>query len=337
MDIFQNVISNFLALVSLIAGLFHSPQPPAVQQTSVTLNPLTIQAMRSRDYPGSNIKIEQTLTSANEYNRYIASYRSDNLKIYALLLVPKGVLPKDGWPVIILNHGYITPEKYTPDGNYIPYADAFAKNGYLVFKPSYRGNGKSDGSPTSTFYSPDYTVDDLNAIASIKKYKVANPSRIGVWGHSMGGAIALRDIVINVTDIKAAVIWGGVVGSYSDIMFNWQERVTYKPDAEDLMLRNKNRDLLIGIYGTPAQNPNFWNSCDPTYFLEDINVPVQIDVGLADNQVPPYFSELLYDKLKILGKTVEYYTYPGSNHDINQGFDIAMKKTIDFFNRYLKQ
>jgi dipeptidyl aminopeptidase/acylaminoacyl peptidase len=332
----QNIVSHFLAFIALITGLFHSPQPLTIQQTATALNPLTIQAMRSRDYPGSNIKIEETLPSAGSYNRYIASYKSDGLKIYALLLVPKGVKPQNGWPVIVLNHGYITPEKYTPDGNYIPYADAFAKNGYIVFKPNYRGNGKSEGSPTSTYYSPDYAIDDLNAIASIKEYPDANPAKIGVWGHSMGGNITLRDIVVNTTDIKAAVIWGGVVGSYNDIMFNWQNRVSYKPDAEDLMLRNKNRDLLVSINGTPAKNPDFWNSADPTYFLKDIDAPLQINVGLSDNQVPPDFSKGLYSELKILNKTVEYYGYPGSNHDINQGFTLAMKRTIDFFDRYLR-
>ena len=292
--------------------------------------------MRLRSYPGSDIIIEETLAPAGNYNRYIASYESDGLKIYALLLVPNGVSPQNGWPVIVLNHGYITPEKYTPDGNYIVYADAFAKNGYIVFKPNYRGNGKSDGSPTSTYYSPDYTVDDLNAIASIKKYPYADQTKIGVWGHSMGGNITLSDLVINRTDIKAAVIWGGVVASYDEIMNNWQNRVTYEPDAEDLMLRNKNRDLLIHIYGTPATNLDFWNSLDPTFFLQDITVPLQIDVGLSDIQVPPDFSKGLYEKMKPLGKNVEYYEYPGSNHDINQSFDVAMKRTIDFFDRYLK-
>jgi dipeptidyl aminopeptidase/acylaminoacyl peptidase len=330
------IISGFLAFIALIAGIFHPAQPAMVQQSPQALNPLSIEAMRSRDYPGSAVKIEQSLSPAENYNRYIASYKSDGLKIYALLLVPKGVVPKNGRPVIVLNHGYITPEKYTPDGNYIAYADAFAKNGYIVFKPSYRGNGDSQGSPMSTYFSPDYAVDDLNAIASIKKYPGVNPEKIGVWGHSMGGAITLRDLVVNVTDIKAAAIWGGVVGTYNDIIYNWQDRVSYKPDAEDIMLRNKNRDILIGIYGTPSQNPDFWNSCDPTYFLEDITAPIQISVGLADNQVPPAFSRGLYYKMKMLGKKVEYNEYPGSNHDINQSFDSAMKKTIDFFNRYLK-
>lgn len=332
----QNIVAGLMALIASLTGLIHSPQTVTFQDVAQNLNPLSIVAMRARTYPGSNIIIEQTLTPAATYNRYIASYQSDGLKIYALLYIPKSTKPQNGWSVIVFNHGYITPEKYTPDGNYIAYLDAFAKNGYIVFKPNYRGNGKSDGKPTSTYFSPDYTIDDLNAISSIKRYSDADPNKIGVWGHSMGGNITLRDLVVNRTDIKAAVIWGGVVGPIDQIMNNWQNRVSYKPDAEDLRLRKQNSEMLINVYGTPAENPDFWNSVDPTYFVKDISTPVQINVGLADTQVPPDFSSSLRDKLQSTGKTVEYYDYPGANHDINQSFGVAMKHTLDFFAKYLK-
>lgn len=298
-------------------------------------NPLSIEHLREKDYSGSDIKIEETLAPGSNYNRYIASYLSDGLKIYALLTVPKGAKPQGGYPAIVFNHGYIIPAKYTPDGNYIAYVDALAKAGYVVFKPDYRGHGKSQGIAGSEYFSQDYVIDNLNAIAAIGKFKDVNPERIGVWGHSLGGNITLKDAVIS-NDIKAAVIWGGVVGSINDIIYNWQNRVVYKPNAEDLYLRNKGLQSLLGVYGTPTQNPEFWNSIDPTNYLSDIKTPIQIHVGGADPQVPPDFSKNLYEKLKSLGKNVEFYEYPGANHDINQGFSPAMQRTIDFFNKYLK-
>jgi dipeptidyl aminopeptidase/acylaminoacyl peptidase len=298
-------------------------------------NSLSIDSLKGRNYPGSEIKIEETLSPEKTYSRYITSYTSDGLKVYALLLVPNSSKPVGGFPVIILNHGYIIPEKYTPDGNYIAYADAFAKNGYIVFKPNYRGNGKSEGKPTSSYFSPDYLIDDLNAIASIKKYPDVNSKKIGVWGHSMGGYITLKALVVS-SDIKAAVIWSGVTAPITDIIYNWQNKVTYKPDAEDLRLRNQNKDLLLKTYGTPYENPTFWNSIDPNNYLEDISSPVQIDVGLSDTQVPPDFSKGLFNRLKSYGKIVEYFEYANANHDINQSFAEAMKNTITFFDRYLK-
>jgi len=336
MNIIDKIFSGIAAFLALLSGIFSPTEPINNQQTSISVNPLTIQAMRQVNYPGSAITIEETLTPEKTYNRYIVSYDSAGLKNFALLLVPMSAKPQNGYPVIILNHGYIIPEKYTPDGNYIAYADAFAKEGYIVFKPNYRGNGKSQGFPTSSYFAPDYTEDVLNAISSIKKYKDANPGKIGVWGHSMGGSITLRALTINPKDIKAAAIWGGVVGSYDDIINNWQERVSYKPNTEDLMLRYKNLNVLVGAFGTPEKNPDFWNSVDPSFFVGDITAPVQISVGLMDNQVPPDFSKSLYDKLKTAKKVVEYYEYPDSNHDINQSFTLAMKRTIDFFNRNLK-
>lgn len=301
-----------------------------------TPNPLNIKFMRAQSYPGSDIKIEETLPSGSNYKRYIVSFYSDGLKEFALMTVPNTKKPQNGFPVIILNHGYIIPEKYTPDGNYVAHIDALSKAGYIIFKPDYRGNGKSEGKPESSYFSSNYAIDVLYAISSVKKFPDVNPNKIGIWGHSMGANIALRVSEIS-PDIEATVIWGGVVGSYNDILYNWQNRVSYKPNAEDLYLRNLGSQDLLSKNGTPLQNPDFWNSIDPTTNLSFINVPIQIHVGLADNQVPPDFSKSLFDKLAVQKKVVGYFEYPGANHDINQSFGLAMQRTIEFFDKFLKQ
>ncbi len=307
-----------------------------ITQSKPSINPLAIQAMRQRDYPGSDITIEQTLPPGTNYNQYIASFKSDSLKIYGLLTVPEGEKPKDGWPVIVFNHGFIPPRVYKTTERYGAYIDAFARNGYIVFKSDYRGNGDSEGRPEGAYYSPSYATDILNAVASIKKYKSANPNKIGMWGHSMGGNITLRNLVVHPKDIKAAVIWGGVVGNYDDLLNNWQRRVSYQPSPSDLALRNANRARFIKMFGTPQTNPEFWNSIDPTYFLSDITAPLQFHTGGSDEQVPPDFSQSLYKKLQALGKTVEYYNYPGDNHNISANLDIALQRSVDFFNKNLK-
>lgn len=313
----------------------------SVQQTTtdkkIPLNPLSIEAMRERPYPGSNITIEETLAAGNNYNRYIASYKSEGLKIYALLTVPDGDPPAGGWPVIVFNHGYIPPEVYRTTERYIAYTDAFSRNGYVVFKPDYRGNGNSEGSPEGAYYSPAYTIDDLNAISSIKKYKGVNPNKIGVWGHSMGGNITLRDLVVGPKDIKVAVIWAGVVGSYNDLMNNWQRRVPFRPSQRELALRNRYRQTIVNQFGTPQSNPTFWNSIDPTHFVKDIQAPIQLHHGLDDEEVPVTFSQGLNEKLKNAGKTAEIFTYAGADHNISDpSFSLAMQRSVEFFDKYLK-
>jgi len=326
-------VFGFLALTKKNISKIIIPQVASTPQ--VQSSPLNIVYMRSQAYPGSDVATTQTLPDGSNYKRYIASFTSDGLKEYAYLTVPKTQKPAGGYPVIVFNHGYQIPELYTPDGNYIAYMDALAKQGYIIFKPDYRGNGKSYGSPGSTYYSPNYAIDDLNAIASIKMFPSANANRIGIWGHSMGGDISLRVSEIS-PDIKAVVIWGGVVGDYNDIIYNWQDKVSYKPAAEDLYLRNLGLSDLLAQNGTPTQNPNFWNSIDPYYNINYVSAPMQIDVGGSDEQVPPAFSLNLYNQMRSQGKQVEYYSYPGSNHDIAQGYSLAMQRTITFFNKYLK-
>jgi len=307
------------------------------QNNQIILNPLSIEAMRQKSYPGSDLVIEKTLSAGSNYNQYIASYESEGLKIYGLLTVPVGKKPEAGWPVIIFNHGYIQPSLYQTTERYVAYVDALARNNYIVFKPDLRGNGNSQGQPEGAYYSPAYATDVLNALESLKRYQDADPEKIGMWGHSMGGNITLRDIVVDTKGIKAAVIWGGVVGTYDDLINNWQRAVKYQPPPQDLALRNNHRKEIIDKYGTPQNNPEFWQSIDPTYFLADVNTPVQLHTGGNDEEVPVAFSVNLKQKLEQAGKTVEYYNYPGGDHNISSpDFSLAMKRTVDFFNKYLK-
>lgn len=306
------------------------------------LHPLSIGYMRQQTYPGSDITIEQTLPASSDYNQYIASFKSDGLKIYALLTVPQGEKPKIGWPVIIFNHGFIPPAEYRTTERYVAYVDALARAGFVVFKPDYRGHGNSAGKAEGGYGSSAYTIDVLNALSSIKKYQVADPqnpsassgsivdaNRIGMWGHSMSGSITLRSMVVS-KDIKAAVIWAGVVGSYVDLINNWGR------GTEWIRHTTGWRQTFINQYGTPVQNPNFWNSISANSYIKDISGPLQLHHSKEDSHVPFSFSEKLNDQLKNAGKQVEFYSYEGDDHNITNSFNIAMERTVDFFDEHLK-
>jgi dipeptidyl aminopeptidase/acylaminoacyl peptidase len=295
-----------------------------------------IEYMRRQEYPGSELVIEELLDPGSNYERYIASYLSEGFKIYALLTVPQGERPAGGWPVIVFNHGYIPPEQYRTTERYVAYVDGFARNGYIVLRPDYRGHGNSEGDALSAYGRPDYTIDVLNAVASIKGYPDADPQRIGMWGHSMGGSITLRSMVIT-RDIRAGVIWAGVVATYPDMFQNWRRRSgtwpTPTPNAEGV-IRRWTQELLE--YGSFEENPAFWASIDSNYFLEDLSGPIQLHHGTGDDSVPFEFSQGLSARLQEAGQTAEMYLYENDDHNLATYFTTAMQRSIQFFDQYVK-
>lgn len=294
---------------------------------------LTIEYLRRQSYPAQSLVIKKTLTPGSNYNRYIASYISEGLRIDGLLTVPRGVKPTTGWPVIIFNHGYIPPEVYRSTERYVAYVDAFARNGYIVFRPDYRGHADSEGEARGAYGYPDYTIDVLNAVAAMKNYPDADPNRIGMWGHSMGGYITLRAMVVD-PDIRAGVIWAGVVADYPDLLTKWR-RPNNLP-APALSQARRWRILLQEKYGTPEENPEFYASISANSYLADLSGPLQLHHGTADTSVPYEFSATLAEQLKAAGQPYEFYIYARDNHNISQGFNEAMARSLAFFDRYVK-
>ena len=338
-----------LALVepSLVVPATESPIPlptftqiptetpvPLPTATPVPLHPLQIEAMRAMEYPGSDIVIESVLDPGVNYDRYYVSYLSEGLKIYALMTVPMGEKPPTGWPVVIFNHGFIPPDVYRTTERYVAYVDLIARSGYIVFRSDYRGHDRSEGEPGGAYSNPGYTVDVLNAVGSMKRYPDADPNRIGMWGHSMGGYITLRSMVIT-KDIKAGVIWAGVVASYPDMVTRWRRGSSSSPVTSTPSPRSW-RFQLANRYGTPQENPEFWRSISANSYVHEISGPIQLHHGTLDEDVPLEFSELLFYEMINADQYVELHKYEGDNHNISNYFSAAMQRTIEFFDRYVK-
>lgn len=312
-------------------------EEPSVAESAASLidtspaaaaHPLSIASLRARTYAGSDFVIEQVLDPGVNYNRYIASYQSDGLKIYALLTVPLSPKPPTGYPVVIFNHGYIPPDQYRTTERYVAYVDAFARSDYIVVRPDYRGHGSSEGAPESAYGSPAYVIDVLNALASARRYPDADPERIGMWGHSMGGYITVRAMVAD-QGIRAGVIWAGVVASYPEMFSSWfrgggsSSRRSWLSDA-------------IEQFGTVESNPGFWNALSANSYLADLSGPVQIHHGTGDTTVPYAYSVALDEQIRAAGRTVELYLYPGDDHNIATNRDGALALSVVFFDRYVK-
>ena len=326
----ETPVSTATLLPPTLAPTETATATPIPANTAVPF-PLQIDAMRAREYPGSDIVVESVLDPGVNYSRFLVSYLSEGLKIYALMTIPNGEKPPTGWPVIIFNHGFIPPDVYVTTERYIAYVDLIARSGYIVFRSDYRGHGNSEGEAGGAYSRPDYTVDVLNAVAAMKRHVDADPNRIGMWGHSMGGYITLRSMVIT-GDIKAGVIWAGVVASYPDLLSRWR-RGSAPPSTPR---PGSWRTSLVDTFGSPEANPEFWNSISANSYLADLSGPIQLHHGTADEDVPLEFSELLYYQMLEAEQYVELYKYDGDNHNISNYFSTAMQRTIEFFDRYVK-
>jgi dipeptidyl aminopeptidase/acylaminoacyl peptidase len=299
---------------------------------------MSIAYMRQQSYPGSDLVIDQTLAPGPNYDRYIASYKSEGLTIYGLLTVPRGERPETGWPIIVFNHGYIPPEVYRTTGWYEAYQDVFARNGYITLKPDYRGHGGSEGDPSGGSRGPEYTVDVLNAVSSLQRYPDADPQRVGMWGHSMGGGITLRAMVVT-DDIQAGVLWAGTVATFEQI---YEERPRWvgaelvaTPGPAGTPGPEFARKGLFAN-GTFDENPEFWASIDPITYLTDLSGPIQIHHATGDQSVPVAWSESLHTRLQDAGGASELYIYQGDNHNLSANFATAMQRSVAFFDAHVK-
>ncbi len=281
----------------------------------------TIDYLRSRSYGGGQLEITATNARNSAFTRYLIRYPSDGLMIYGFMNVPNG---EGNFPVIIALHGYIDPAIYKTFDYTTHYADALASAGYLVLHPNLRDYAPSDQG--DILFRVGMAIDVLNLIAIVKAtggqpgpLQAADPNRIGMWGHSMGGGITTRVITVS-KDVKAAVLYAAVSGDEA------------KNDATASIwsthdLGNSERSVPTG------QLPRI----SPMYYFSDITAAVSIHHSLTDPVVPVAWSMQTCEQLKALGKYVECHYYEKMPHTFErQGDKEFIQYTIQFFDRILK-
>lgn len=305
----------------------HTPLPtrtptPAPSPTPDPYAGMTIADLQARTYGEGKIEIEGVLGVYEDFIRFLISYESDGVKIFGFMNLPDGDGP---FPVIVVVHGYVTPENYQTLAYTTPLADALARAGYFVFHPNYRNHPPSEEGPNP--FRVGYAIDVLNLVGILQEgagrpglLEIAIPNNIGFLGHSMGGGITLRSVTVN-PEIKAAVLYGAISG---DERVNY-ERIAYwtKGQEGEVELETPEHDL---------------QRISPIYHLEDIQTPLSIHHGLGDTVVPPEWSTDLCDRMTAIEKDVECFDYPGQPHIFyGSNLDLFMERALEFFAEHLRE
>ena len=264
-----------------------------------------------------------------------------------------------------MNHGFFSRSIYASGDGTDRAAEFLNRNGYLTLSSDYRSWGDSDVG-YSLFYS-GLVIDVINLLNAIPSIPEADPERIGMWGHSMGGGVTFKVLTIEPAlsgtiegselalppkgegRIKAAVLYSTVSADDADIIARWGpgcigdylevERL-YGCNSSDILPL----DLppgLIQAYKDAARNPDLLRQVAALHYLNDVSAPVQIIYGTEDGQVfsgtPPEWSKKAYQGFIEAGKQAELFAYEGEGHSfLADQWWAFMERSAHFFDEYVK-
>jgi dienelactone hydrolase len=341
---------------SPIPTITFTPSPTPTIEESIF--PYTIEGLRQHDFQGGKIHILSTLDENDKYTSYLIDYPSDGLTITGMMQIPVGEGP---FPVILLNHGFFGRGIYN-SGDGTDRASAFlAEHGYITLASDYRSWGDSDIGH-SFFYS-GLVIDVINLLNAIPSIQQADPDRIGIWGHSMGGGVTMKVLAIvggraapddrgkpvETTTIKAAVLYSTVSADDADIIERWGMGCFGDIAAGEQIIGCNSSDIipetlprnLQDAYRFAASDTDTLKKISPFYHLDAITIPIQIHYGTEDGKyisgTPPQWSVKLTQALREAGKDAELLQYEGEGHSfVGQPWFDFMTRTLRFFDKYVK-
>lgn len=142
---------------------------------------------------------------------------SHGQKLFGILHLPV-VSTKS--PLVVLMHGYAS-SKQGVNRNYIKLAQRYCQKGIAVLRFDFRGSGDSEGDLSSLSFS-DLIKDAKAMLRYAQEIEQIDTDRIGVYGSSLGGALAVLALS-EMPVAKALALWAPVASGklwLKDFIFN---------------------------------------------------------------------------------------------------------------------
>ena len=168
----------------------------------------------------------------------------------------------------------------------------------------------------SLLNSLDNLNDELDGSVS------ADINKIGIWGHSNGGHIALATLAITGKEYPT-VLWAPVSKSFPYSILYYTDETDDQGKALRMALNEFEKLYDVSDFS-------------PERYYKWIKAPIEINQGTADQEVPYWWSDELVDILEENEIDVTYNKFPGANHNLQPAWNDAVESTIEFYNSNLK-
>jgi uncharacterized protein len=335
-----------------------TPSPTATPTVEEWIHPYTIEGLRQHDFKSGKIRVGEMSAETDLYRRYPISYPSDGLTITGVMQIPKA--GKEPYPVIVMNHGYFNRDAFQSGDGSDRAVEFLNRRGYLTLSSDYRSWGDSD-TGYSLFYS-GLVIDVINLVAAIPSILEADPERVGMWGHSMGGGVTLKVLTIDPVlqllspdgslhsgRVKAAILYSTVSADDADIIDRWGPGCIGDIAAGEKLYGCNSSDVLpldlppglIQAYKDAARDPDLLKQVAALQYLDDVVAPVQIHYGTEDGKfisgTPPDWSRKAYEGFIAAGKNAELFAYEGEGHSFfADQWWAFMERCVRFFDENVK-
>ena len=330
------IISIVFFLTGGVASFFFVKNRQEPKVKPLPLLKQTFENLKNTKLPKSQITLGEKVGETEGYVSQIFYFEVpekpdglNTLKVSGLANIPKG---GGNYPVIIMLRGYMPKETYAPGGGSQPSAKVLAKNGFITLAPDFLGYAESASASATLFEDRFQTyvtaltlVDSLpnlnEAINSVYPEVKADTTKVGIWGHSNGGHIALSALAVSGINYPT-VLWAPVSKPFPySILF-------YTDETDD---HGKALRRALSIFEKDYDVELF----SPTNYYSWIKAPIEIHQGTSDEEVLSFWTDELVDTLKKDGVDVSYFKYPGADHNLlPNGWNDAVLREISFFQKH---
>jgi dipeptidyl-peptidase-4 len=218
--------------------------------------------------------------------------------------------PDKRYPVIVYVYGEPGNVTVTDAWSAVrtPLHWALADAGYIVVSMDNRGTPAPKGRNWRKVVYGDFnSIAAQEQTAALKNLLQQRPyldtSRIGVWGHSGGGANTLN-LLFRSPEIYHVGVASAPVTDQTLYDTIYQER----------------------FMGLPAQNVAGYRNGSPITFAEGLRGKLLLIHGAADDNVHYQNSERLINRLVELQKPFDLMVYPNGSHALNEGKGYALHR-----------